>query len=402
MTSHPTPVPPIAGRRTLSPGRALLLQGSVLLSFLAASTAPSPLYAEYRHLWGFSPLVLTAVFASYAIALLAALLVFGRLSDHLGRRPLSMLAVGLELVSLWLFHEAGGTADLLLARTVQGLATGMATSAVGASLIDLHPARGALFNSLAPMFGMAAGALGSAALLQWQLQPLHHVYELLAAALLLQLGLLAFLPETAHGRPGAWASLRPVLALPASARQTMRAVLPVNTAQWALGGFFMSLGPSLVQQLAGPGRAWLGGLLIALLVLSGAAAILWLRGHEPARTMRRGAWLLVVGLALAIAAIATDRVLWLFLGTAVAGAGFGAAFNGSVRRLAASVGPDGRAGLMASFYVLSYLAFALPSVLAGLGVMAIGLHAVALVYGTALLALSALALRLDTAPGARA
>ena len=112
-----------------------------------------------------------------------------------------------------------------------------------------------------------------------------------------------FLPETASGRSGAWRSLRPVLAVPASARPTMRAVLPINTAQWALGGFFMSLGPSLVRQLVGPGQAWLGGLLIAVLVLSGAGAILWLRGHEPVLTMRRGAWMLVSGLVLAIVAI---------------------------------------------------------------------------------------------------
>lgn len=376
----------------LSTNAALALQGSVLLVFLAASTAPSPLYAVYRQLYGFSAVVLTGVFACYAVSLLGALLLMGRLSDHLGRRQVTAVALVLELGAMWLFREAGSVGDLFLARSLQGLATGIAMSAVGASLIDLHPLRGALWNSLAPMFGMAAGALGSAALLQWQWHPLQHVYDGLAIVMLLQCLLMAWLPETAARRPGAWASLRPRVGVPHAARATMRAVLPVNIAQWALGGFFMSLGPSLVLQMAGPQHPWLGGALIALLVLSGAVAILWLRLQDPARALRLGAVFLSVGLSGALLAMALQQTPLLFGSTAVAGIGFGAAFNGSVRRLAVSVGPDDRASLMASFLIVSYLAFALPVMAAGLAVTVFGLQAVALVYGAALLCLTAGAL----------
>src|SRR5215207_5729959 len=91
-------LPATAGwpRTRLSHGQALWLKASLLVSFLAASTAPSPLYALYREAWGFSALTLTVVFSSYAFALLAALLVFGSLSDHRGRREVILAALVLE------------------------------------------------------------------------------------------------------------------------------------------------------------------------------------------------------------------------------------------------------------------------------------------------------------------
>ena len=208
---------------------SLWLTVSLVVSFLAASSAPSPLYALYREAWGFSPLALTVIFSSYAFALLAALLVFGALSDHLGRRTVILASLLIELLSIVLFWSADSAGWLLAARIVQGFATGIATSALSATLLDLSPARGALFNSVAPMFGMAVGALGASALVQFAPAPMHLVFDVLLAILALQTLAALFLPDTVTRRPGVWQSLRPRIAIPPAARAALWRILPLNT-----------------------------------------------------------------------------------------------------------------------------------------------------------------------------
>ncbi|RYZ10641.1 MAG: MFS transporter, partial [Comamonadaceae bacterium] len=358
----------------------------------------SPLYALYREAWGFSALVLTVVFAVYAFALLGSLLVLGALSDHVGRRPLILGALVLEIGAIVLFWEADSVAWLLAARVLQGVATGMATSVLSATLLDLHPARGSLFNGLAPMAGMALGALGASALVQFAPQPTRLVYEVLLAVLLLQTVLALFLPETAGRRPGAWASLVPRLQVPPAARALLWRLMPLNTAGWALGGFFLSLGPTLARQVTGWSSPMVGGAAIATLVLTGAVAVYVVR-HRPAqRVLRASAALLGAGLLITLAGVQVGSATLFFGGIWVAGMGFGGGLNANVRLLVPAAAPHERAGLLSSFFILSYLAFSIPAMLAGLAIGTVGLHAATLTYGAVLVVLAALAWALARRP----
>jgi MFS family permease len=94
-------------------GLILLFLASIIVSFLAASSAPTPLYALYAARWGFSPLATTVVFGAYALAVLASLLTFGKLSDHVGRRPVILTALVLQAVAMVQFAAAGGLGALL-------------------------------------------------------------------------------------------------------------------------------------------------------------------------------------------------------------------------------------------------------------------------------------------------
>lgn len=399
----PTPQPPAAlpaagasvthsGRALLSPAQSLWLVASMIASFLAASSAPSPLYALYREAWGFSALMLTVAFASYAFALLLSLLMFGALSDHRGRREVILLALGIEFVSTLMFWQADSLAWLIAARVMQGLATGIATSVLSASLLDLDRVRGPLINSVAPMFGMALGALGTSALVQFAPAPTRLVFDVLLVLFAVQGVLAYFLPETVERRPGAWASMRPKVAVPAAARATLGKVLPVNTAQWALGGFYLSLGPTLARYVTGIDAPMIGGGLIATLVLSGAMAILSVRHRPPMAVLAGGAVVLAAGLVLTLVGMHRHSTTLFFLGTLIAGLGFGAGFNGSVRSLVPLVLPQERAALMSGFFVLSYLAFSLPAIAAGLSVGLFGLESTSIGYGIVLVATVLLAL----------
>lgn len=386
VDAWPAPQP---GR--LTPPQAFWLLASLVMSFLAASSAPSPLYGLYRETFGFTALTLTLVFSIYAFALLGGLLVLGALSDYRGRRPVLLAALWLELGSLVLFLLADSVAWLLAARLLQGLATGIASAVLSAALLDFQRERGALVNSVAPMFGMALGALGASALVQFSAVPTRLVFEVALVVVGLQTLAVFYLPETVSLRPGAWRSLRPRLTVPAAARETLWLIAPLNTAQWALGGFYLSLGPTLARSVLGNAMPMLGGALIATLVLSGAVGILWLR-HQPANKVGAGsAVALALGMLLTLLGVHFHVVTAFFLGTVVAGLGFGAGFNASVRNLVPLAQPHERGALMASFLVISYLAFSLPALAAGLAVGHVGIEAAAIGYGLALIVLAAAA-----------
>src|ERR1044071_8145939 len=92
---------------------------------MAGANPATPLYAVYAERFHFSSLVLTAVFATYAFVLVPALILFGRLSDRFGRRPVILAGLAVAVAGLLLFTFARGTAWLFGARALQGLAVGM-------------------------------------------------------------------------------------------------------------------------------------------------------------------------------------------------------------------------------------------------------------------------------------
>jgi len=378
--------------RRLSRTAALWLNASILVTYLAASTAPSPLYALYREAWGFSALTLTLVFSTYAFALLAALLFTGALSDHLGRRQVILVALGLEIASILVFRHADSVAWLFVARAAQGLATGIATSALSAGMLDIHRERGSLLNSVSPLVGMGIGALGAGALAQFAPAPPRLVFDVLLAILAAQALAAFFLPETVSKRPGALAAMRPQLAVPARAWPTLWQVLPVNTAQWALGGFYASLGPSLARIVTGVHSPLIGGGVVAVLVLSGAVAVLAVRTRPARAVLAGGTAALVVGLGVTLGGVELHSTAMFFAGSLIAGLGFGGAFNGTMRTLVPLAEPHERAGLMSTFFVLSYLAFSLPAIAAGLMAGRFGLQAASVGYGLLLVALGVVAL----------
>jgi hypothetical protein len=378
--------------RSVSNRASLWFLAITLLSFLAASTAPTPLYHLYQEHLQFSAATLTLIFGVYAISLLAALLTVGSLSDHLGRKPVIFTAVVLNILAMLLFINADSVAWLISARVLQGFATGMATAVLSAALLDTDRQQGPLINSVAPLLGMAAGAMGCGLLAEFAPLPLQLTYWVLLALFFIQALYVWRLPESVSSQPGAWASLRPTLHVPMQARSTLWRVLPLNTATWALGGFFASLAPSLLRTATGSTSNLIGGSAVAALTVTGALMIFTLRNRPAARGLLLGGTLLPTGLVLILLGVHSASLALFFLGTLVAGCGFGAGFLGAVRSLVPLALPHERAGLMSAYYVLSYLAFCLPSLLAGNLTRTFGLVATTDGYGAALIILSLVAL----------
>jgi MFS family permease len=362
---------------------AFWLVAGVLFLSLAAASAPAPLYGVYQAEFRFSAATLTAVFAVYALAVLITLLVFGSLSDYLGRRPVIIATLALNIGACALFLTAHGVGLLFAARVLQGIAVGAATGALGAALIDLQPGGSGLapvVNAGATIFGLAVGALGASGLVQYGPAPTHLVWWLLLGAFSVAIPGILMMRESAARHPGVLASLRPRVKVPARARSTFAVAVPCLQAAWALAGLYLSLGPSLaVQVLASPNRLW-GGLVVFLLTGTGAAATVLFRRLAPPTAMLAGCLVLLTGVAVTFSAIAAMSAAAFLSGTAVAGAGFGMAFLGAFRTLTALADPGERAALIAGIFTVNYLAFGIPALIAGVAVTRYGLHHTALVY----------------------
>jgi MFS family permease len=359
---------------------ALVFLATTLTTFLASSSAPTPLYRIYQENWGFSPSLLTLIFGIYAICLLLALLVVGSLSDHVGRKPVIFGSVVLQAAAMILFIRADGVGWLIAARAVQGLATGAASGAIGAALLDTNKVQGQLVNSIVPLAGMAVGVLGSSALVQFGPEPMRLVYIILLVALALQAVLVWFMPETAAHHPGALASLKPRVHVPRQVRAALLMITPSNIAGWALAGFYLSLMPSLVSASTGNRSAMVSGAVVAALTVSGSIAILLRRKKSAAANLRLGPPFMILGMGVVLAGMHLGLAPLLLAGTVIAGGGLGTNFLGSVNAIMPLAAPDERAGLLSAFYVESYLAFSIPAIGAGFLSHAIGLGPTADIY----------------------
>jgi len=361
----PTTRPTGIGASRISPGAAFYLLASITVTFLAGSSAPTPLYPLYQAKWGFSPVTITVVFAVYALGLLGALLMAGRLSDHIGRRPVLIVATLAHASTMLIFSTASGVGDLLIARVIQGVSAGAALAAVGAGMIDLDKARGTIANAITPALGTATGGIASGLMVHFLPAPTHLVYWVLGMAFLAQAAGVAFMTETTTPRPGALGSLMPRFGVPAATRGPLLVAVPALVAPWALAGFYGSLGPVLMRSTFGLDSSLFGGLALFILTGSAAVSIFLLQRYDAAIMTSVGASSLLAGVTVVMLALSYQSPAAFFLGTVVAGAGFGTSVQGAIGIVVPFAPPSQRAGVLSVIFVVSYVAMGAPAVVAG-------------------------------------
>jgi hypothetical protein len=275
---------------------------------------------------------------------------------------------------------------------------------LGATILDTDRRNGSTFNTVSVFIGMMLGTLVAGALVAWAPLPTELVFLVLLAITAVEAVLLAFVPETTPGRRGALKALIPNIAVPPAARAVMLRLLPLNIAAWSLGGFFLSLMPTVVAVATGTTSPFVGGLVVAALMFMAAVTVFSLRRLAPERLLAIAAASLVVGVAITLGGIHLQSAAVMIFGTLVAGIGFGSSYGGTLGTLLPLAGDHERAGLLSAYFVQSYLIFAIPAILAGLAVPVLGLIATSNIYGAVLIVLalvSALVANRRPAPAVR-
>jgi predicted MFS family arabinose efflux permease len=374
---------------TRSPTASLAALASVDVMFLATTAAPTPLYALYSSQWHLSAADITLVFGVYALFMLAALLALGRISDHVGRRPVMLAAIAVQVVAMAVFATAGGLPALLVGRVLQGLSTGAGIAAVGAGLVEVDASKGTMLNAAAPPFGSAVGVLASAVLVAFAPAPAHVVYVVFAVLFVGQAAMVLRLAETSPRVPGAWTSVRPAIKVPSAVRRKLLAAAPVLFSVWALSGLFGSLGPDLVHQVSGSSSPIYGAAPLAILSAMSPVTAYVTRSLPPRRLLGIGITALAAGVIAAVAAIVAGSAGALIASSVIAGAGFGAGFRGGIGLVLPAAADDERAGTLSVLYIISYLGFGVPVIVAGVAVVQTGsLTGTALGYAGVLLAIA--------------
>src|SRR3954447_2563887 len=356
-----------------------------LVAVFAASASPIPLYELYRRTDGLSHADLSLTAVAYFVAVMVALLVFGRVSDHVGRRPVALAALLMAAAGTLVLTQVHSVAPLIAGRVLQGIGCGLAASALAVFVVDSAPASPSWLASAvttgSPMIGLTLGALGSGALAAYGPAPRTLVYLIAAGVLVACAALIVAARETVVRKPGAIAGLRPQVRVPPAARALLPAAGATFVATWALGGFYQAFGPSVAADQLGTTNPLIAAVIFASLMAPSAIGAPLAGRASPAGAQRIG---IVVFFAAVVAILFTlhaGAVVPFIIASAAAGAAQGTTFAGSMRALLAEATAAERAGVLSAIYLISYGGAAIPGLIAAQLSRTVSLFDMGLGYG---------------------
>jgi len=354
-------------RTSTAPARLATAQIAVLY---AGSTLLTPLYHLYRDAFGFSVLTLTLIYSAYVLGNLTALLLLGRLSDQIGRRAVDLGAVLIAACATLLFLLASSAAWLFAGRILSGLAIGLGATATTAWLAELVPdKRGAtLYATQGNFLGLALGALPAGLVASYLPWPLRLSYVLYLAALCVVGYALARVPETVPHpvRSLRRLSLRPRLGVPRKLLRSFVAPAAIAFATFAVIGYYAALVPSVMAHALGRSKPVAGGVVMALLSLSGVIAGVLSRAVSSRTAMLAGSALLLPGVALLPCAEGWHSLALLAGGTLITGAATVLGYRGSLEVVNGMAPPERRAEVIASYILFMYAGNSVPIIGIGL------------------------------------
>lgn len=367
------------------------LLGAGLFVMLLTANLPTPLYAVYRQRFGFSSAVLTLIFATYAVVLVPSLLVFGQLSDRIGRRRVIALGLAAATTAMVLFAVAGDTAWLFAARATQGLAVGVITGTATAALVEHEPGgdrrRAALVATLGQAGGGAAGPILAGTLAEWAPAPRALCYVIGAALTAVVAATTLRIPEPPV-RSGRWRPQWP--SVPRERRGEFARAGLTGAAVWAVGALFLSVLPTYTGTLLkSHNLALLAAVTAVMLGTACLAQIVSLRaGLHPATGQLSGMLVLVAGLAALVTAFPARSLPLLAAAAVLCGTGLGLGFIGAQTQINNLAPQQRRAEVTAAFITCVYLGVAAAAISVGLLSDALSLYAAVIVVSAVIAAVA--------------
>ncbi|HEX4715348.1 MAG TPA: MFS transporter [Ktedonobacteraceae bacterium] len=375
--------------------------GFVLVAYAFAvtmmgTTLPTPLYPIYQQEIGFSSLVVTVIYASYAIGVIAALLLFGQLSDEIGRRWVLLPGLLLSAASALAFLFAGSLVPLFVGRVLSGLSAGIFTGTATATLVDLAPPdgqrRATLIATGVNIGGLGLGPLLAGLLSQYAVLPLRLVFIVdLALLVPAVVGVVFIIPEPVEEK--ATVRLRPQrLRVPAQVRATfIRAAIP-GFAGFAVLGLFTAVAPVFLNRTLNLPNHALTGLVVFAVFASSTFGQLILERFPQLLVLPAGCVGLIIGMALVASGLQVHSLALLVVGSVIAGLGQGLSFRAGLAAINAQSPAAQRSEIASSFFVVLYVAISFPVIGVGIAAQAFGLQLAGVAFSAivAILALIAL------------
>ncbi|MFL9856376.1 MFS transporter [Paraburkholderia madseniana] len=345
---------------------------AVALAFainMMGTTLPTAIYRYYQLQYGFTPTIITVIYASYAIGVLGALLLVGNWSDQLGRRRMLLAGLFASAASALMFLLSDGLALLMLGRLLSGISAGIFTGTATVAVIELAPpawrGQAMLAATASNMLGLGCGPLLSGILVELFPWPMRLPYAahlaLVGVAALVVLGV----PETATIPARVKLSIQKI-SLPAEVRRAFIPAALAGFAGFVVVGFFAAVAPQLIRVVLGFHSGIVTGAIVFLLFACSALGQIVQTVIAARWRQAAGCIGLVVGL-ICVGLCVPERSLGaLLLGTALAGIGQGISFRAGLGEIASAAPAHRRAEVTSSFFVVLYVAISLPVI--GLGI----------------------------------
>ena len=367
--------------RTLNRRASFWTAASVAGLSLWTSAAPTTTYPLYASAWHLTPTATTAIFAVYPVVLVAFLLVFGQLSDYIGRRATMLYGVGGLLAGVLLFAIAPSVAWVYAGRALMGAGVGLALTAATAAVVEFSPlgktARASSVTTAATAAGLGLATIVGGGLIQYAPQPLHLDFWVLLAVIAVVFGFVWRLPRhTKDESQGRWRP-RPI-SVPKGIRVLYVASALAVTTAYAFGSVFLALGAQIAHQLIGTANVFVIGVVLAIMSITIGVTAIAGRRFQPGRLVLTGAVATLVDLAVLESSARLHSLPLFMTATVLGGVSYGLLFSGGLGLITAHAPVHHRGGTVAAVYLVAY-------VLQGAIALALGLVATASGLGTALL-----------------
>lgn len=342
---------------------------------MAGTTLPTPMYALYAERMHFGVLTTTIVYATYALAVLATLVVFGRWSDAIGRRPVLLAGIVSAIASAVVFLLADSVPLLLAGRVLSGVSAGLFAGTATAAVIEAAPprwhGRAAAVATVANIGALGIGPLLAGVLVEYAPEPLHLSFVVHIVLAVVAAGAVALAPETSpsHGRIGVQR-----LSVPAEVRPVFAIAALAAFAGFAVTGLFTAVAPAFMTNVIGIDNHAVAGLIVASIFASSAVGQIASTKLAPERAVALGCAILVVGMVSLTVALHFSSLSWLIAAAVVSGVGQGISFSRGLAAVSESTPPDRRAEVNSTYFVVAYIAISLPVIGDGLAAKAWGLQ----------------------------
>jgi predicted MFS family arabinose efflux permease len=368
---------------------------------MIGTTMPTPLYPMYQETFGFSQLMITIIFAAYAFGVIAALLITGRWSDQLGRRPLLLGGLVCSMISDLVFWQTDGLAVIIAGRVLSGVSAGIFTGTATVAVLELAPPhwrdRATFLATAANMGGLGLGPMLAGALSEYMPSPLALTYLIHTALAVLALICVWWAPETVKRPAHPKLSLQR-LSVPPEVRGVFVPAAIAGFAGFAVCGFFTSIAPAMMGRVLGYDNRLLVGVVAGSIFIASTLGQ-FLQDKLPLRwRLPIGCATLVISVIPVALGIYSQSLALFMLGAIVAGMGQGIAFRAGMGAITAASPPTERAAVTSTFFVVAYIAISVPVIGIGLMTSVISLQATGIIFSVFVGAMAALALMILMQP----
>jgi MFS family permease len=382
---------------TLGQRASFWVAASVVVHTLWTSAAPAMTYPLYGSEWHLTPNITTAIFAVYPLVVVSVLMLFGDLSDYLGRRTTMLLGLGASLIGVLLFAVAPSVCWIFLGRFFMGIGVGLSAAPSAAAMVEFSPAdqsgRAGSITTVAQSLGLATALLVGGALIAYAPFPTRLNFCVLFVFIAVVFSATWFLPRhTASEAPGRW---RPKFFSVARGLYLIFATSAAAvTTGYALGALMMSLGAQIAHDLIGSGNTLVNGAAMSSFALVSGAVAIFARRLSPKSAMVLGGVASTAGMGFLVLSSA-QRSLPIFLAAIVAaGIGYSLSFSGGLNLINANVPAHHRGGTLSAVFLVAYLMQGAIALLLGAVATAWGLKVAIQLGSTAIAALSVMAVAL--------